>query len=241
MTDESAFQEYKRVGQPPTPAAIQDLILELFAGQLVERRTIVDEVLATHIKRGGLPSRAKDFPRSVKKALTKLQEGGKAEHPSHGYWRIGAPAETAEPLQGAQESATCPAETAVCPPDEEAEQPIADTVLGEGSGVVYLYYLPAYRAAAERNGDVLWPCKIGKTDGDPLTRVLSQAATALPERPHIAVILRTDMPKTWETALHNALTLRGLRIKDSPGAEWFLSSPDELLDLIRALDPRLCR
>jgi hypothetical protein len=236
-------QGYKYKGQPITPACIQDLILELFAGRLVERRTIVDEVLSTHIARGGIASRAEDFPRSVKKALSHLKQEGKAENSSYGYWRIAATAERTESLPEEQLSETNTAQIIGLPEgiDEaiDSEDSIADIVLGEGSGAVYLYYLPNYKASAEGRGELNWPCKIGRTLRDPLIRVLSQAATALPERPHIALILRTDMPGAWETAIKSALTIKGLRMEDSPGSEWFLTSPVDVLNLIHALDSRL--
>jgi hypothetical protein len=232
---------YRYRGQPPTPSAIRDLILELFAGRLTERRIIADEVLAAHLARGGCSPRAQDFPRSVKKALSRLQDEGFAENPSHGYWRITTT--VAPGGEGSQSEAELlvpsqqplPAESEPIPPVDL----VADVILGEGPGAVYLYYLPTYRATAEERGESVWPCKIGRTERDPLTRVLSQAATAFPERPRIAIVLRTEMPAAWESALHAALTLRGLQIEDSPGAEWFLTSPDDVLDLARQLDPRL--
>ena len=83
------------------------------------------------------------------------------------------------------------------------------------------------------------PCKIGRTDRDPVARVLAQAATALPERPHIALVIRTSFALAWEAALHGVLTLRGRRIEDAPGAEWFLTSPDEVYELAVLFDPSL--
>jgi hypothetical protein len=70
-------------------------------------------------------------------------------------------------------------------------------------------------------------------------RVLSQAGTALPERPHLAIVVRTSNSIAWESALHGVLALRGLQIDDLPGSEWFLTSPSEVLNLIRFFDPNL--
>ena len=111
--------------------------------------------------------------------------------------------------------------------------------MGAGPGAIYVYYLPTYRLRAQEQGERAWPCKIGRTDRDPLSRVLSQAATALPERPRIAIIIRTSYPSAWETALHGVLTLRGLQIENAPGVEWFLTSPEEILELVRAFDPKM--
>ena len=111
----------------------------------------------------------------------------------------------------------------------------ADKVIGEGKSSVYVYYLPIYRQMAELQNDKLWHCKIGKTEGDPLLRVLSQASTALPEQPHIALILKTDYPNSLEQVLHGVLTIKGRKIDNSPGSEWFLTYPKEVEDIYNKL------
>lgn len=232
---------YRFQGQPLTPAAIEALILELFTGKLVERRVIVTEVLRVHLARGGTRPRAADLPRSVKKALATMHESGLADNPSYGHWRIRAPkvgssgdGQIASPEPVITFAAEEPkAETPLAP------EAVADLVVGEGPSAVYLYYLPTYRVRAQERGETVWPCKIGRTDRDPLTRVLSQASTALPERPHIALVVRTRHPGAWESALHGVLTLRGLRMEEVPGSEWFLTSPEEVLELARIFDPHL--
>ena len=172
----------------------------------------------------------------IKKALKNLQDKDAAQNPSHGYWRIG-------PEVGDDKvDAAFPEETLDEgeEPEGESESPlIADVVLradSDQSGAVYLYYLPMYRLHAE-NGR--WPCKIGRTDRDPLSRILSQAATALPEKPHVALIVYTKHPVACEAAIQGALTLRGLKLDDSPGKEWFLTSPEEVKALVEFFDPRL--
>jgi hypothetical protein len=66
---------------------------------------------------------------------------------------------------------------------------------------------------------------------------LSQAATALPERPFVAVVFRTKYSAALEAAFHSVFTLRGLAVQDAPGAEWFLTSPDEVIALAKIFDP----
>jgi hypothetical protein len=112
-------------------------------------------------------------------------------------------------------------------------------VLGDGPNALYLNYLPVYRHRNEEHGEKVWPCKIGKTAGDPLSRVLAQASTALPEQPHIGVVVKTANASEWESPIQAALTIRGRRISESPGSEWFLTSPEEVLELIKSIDPRL--
>jgi hypothetical protein len=67
--------------QPIQPQIITHLIKELFAGRLVERQTIIDQVLGTHLKRKGLRSSG-NISRSVNKALLRMKAKGQAENPS---------------------------------------------------------------------------------------------------------------------------------------------------------------
>jgi len=96
---------------------------------------------------------------------------------------------------------------------------------------------PQIICRAEESGENRWPCKIGRTDQNPLQRVLSQAATALPEKPVVAVVFRTKYSAALETAFHSVFTLRGLAVRDAPGTEWFLTSPDEVVALAKIFDP----
>jgi hypothetical protein len=216
---------YPFQGVPLTPSIAQVIIRQVYRGRLVERQVLVDEVLREHVNRGGLRGTAQDIAKTVKVALAALREAGDAVNPSVGYWRI----------NDTLTSDLCPAEVAAAPPPE----PAADLEIGVGSETVYVYYLPVYRMVAEERGEASWPCKIGRTSGDPLSRVLSQASTALPERPHIALAIRSSNSSAWEGALHNVLALRGRCIDESPGSEWFLTSPAEIVDFVKKLSPEL--
>jgi len=104
-------------------------------------------------------------------------------------------------------------------------------MVGQGDGFVYVYYLPAYAAMAASEGKKTWPCKVGRSSRDPVLRIMSQARTALPERPEIALVMRTNDSSALESALHSILRLRGRWRFDSPGSEWFDTSPDEVLSI----------
>jgi hypothetical protein len=222
---------YKYFGLPLTPAIMEELILQLFDGRLQERQTIVEEVLAYHQAHGGVNAKAMDVTRSLKRALSNLKTKGLAENPTHGFWKIGSlQSEIDSDFEGVEIVEDIPIGT----PD-----PTADIVLGDGRSAVYLYYLPLYKVKAENDNQLFWPCKIGRTDRDPLQRVLSQAATALPEKPHIALIVKTDMASYLETAIHAILSLRKRRIDSAPGAEWYLTSPDEVLRIVGFLLPEM--
>lgn len=233
-----ADPNYPYKGVPLTPTIVQFLVKQLFAGKLVERQLVVDEVMRFHLAGGGLKASAQDVTGTFNKAFLEMNRKGDAENPSIGYWRIrqsqlaGSIAPTAS-AESSSTSETSALESSVSP------EPVADVEVGRGSGAIYVYYLPTYRLRAQEQGEKAWPCKIGRTDRDPLARVLAQAATALPERPRIAIIIRTSHPGAWESAIHGVLTLRGLQIENVPGVEWFLTSPEEILELVRVFDPQV--
>ena len=215
--------EYRYAGQPLTPGIAEDLILELFTGRITERQKIVDAVTRAHRDRGGLDARAKDTPRLVKKALSNMQRDGLAENPSFGQWRIMGP----NPGTGVA------APTEVATEEVTASLPSAEILTGEGDESVYLYCYETYRRLAEMEGRRLFPCKIGRSERDPLLRVLSQSSTALPEIPRIARLFKTHDSSALEAAIHSILSLRGREVEDSPGTEWFLTSPQEVDDIVR--------
>jgi hypothetical protein len=229
---------YQYKGIPLTATIAQDLISKLFAGKLVERQILVDEVMRFHLAGGGLKASAQNPKITFDKAFLEMNRRGAAENPSLGYWRIhqsqlAGDIGPAPPIESFSASATSAPESGV------SLEPAADVEVGTGPSAIYVYYLQTYRLRAQQQGEKAWPCKIGRTDRDPLSRVLSQAATALPERPRIAIIIRRSHPSAWEAALHGVLTLRGLQIENVPGVEWFLTSPEEILELVRVFDPKV--
>ena len=48
------------------------------------------------------------------------------------------------------------------------------TIDSNGNEYIYLYYYPTYREMAFMNEVTQWPCKIGRTDQHPVTRVYQQ-------------------------------------------------------------------
>lgn len=209
---------YSYKGVPLTPAIIEGLILQLFTGRLATRQSILEEVVRYHDNNGGLKANVQDITSSIKKALNNLKEKGQAANPTLGYWRIGESS-----IMDSSEVGIAIIEKLL-----PITQPIADKIIGTGESTIYLYYLPIYRQKAEDEKESSWFCKIGKTERDPLQRVLSQASTALPEKPQIALLIKTDLPTQLESAIHSILTLRSKKVDSAPGSEWFLTSPDEV-------------
>jgi len=216
-----------------TPGVIKCLVLELFDGKLAERREIVDVVLREHLARGGKEPRAQDLSRSVKKALTKLQSNDLAENRSYGHWLIGRRKRArADAVRNSTDGRN---RSAKIEPSLKKRPINAERIVGNGSGNVYLYYFRAYREP----GKNAWPCKIGYTGRDPQLRILAQAAAALPEQPYVALVIRTDDPRSLEGAIHSVLDVRRRKVENSPGKEWYLTSPDEVLAIARFIDPHM--
>lgn len=83
---------YLYIYQSLTPKNAQPLIVELFGDKgKTRKKKIVDDVLQTHLDRGGLPPNCKD-PKNVNqyihKALNYLRIKGYAENICRGYWKI---------------------------------------------------------------------------------------------------------------------------------------------------------
>ena len=101
--------------------------------------------------------------------------------------------------------------------------------LGTGKSVVYLYYYPTYRSYAILKKEDSYPCKIGRTNkSDPVTYIINQSSTALPEKPEIGLLIYTDNPVGVEQGIHGLLASAGLRKKDAPGQEWFITNPNQV-------------
>ena len=202
--------QYEYVEKSLTPKIAQHLILELFAGQTVQKQEIMRIVDETHHERGGLPARAK-FP-PVTMALTNMKREGLVENPSQGYWLIPSTTQEDDGVDSEPNNL-----------DLEPEK-----IIGSGKQSVYLYYYPAYRRLAELRGEEVWACKIGKARNDPLIRISSQTRTALPEYPTVGLIIKTNEFTLMETTIQNILKLQGKHMLDAPGREWFLTSPSEV-------------
>jgi hypothetical protein len=213
-------------GVPITAAIAEELIIELFNGQTLKRDEIASKILDHHISNGGLHPESKNFDKAVQKALSNLKSKGHATNISSGFWNIqknDAPITINE--------------------DISEEVPIekipTHKIYGKGKNAVYLYFFPTYKAFAEKEGKNSWPCKIGRTDRDPLIRILSQSSTALPEIPTIEYVIKTDNSSLLETMLHSILILRNQQLQDSPGVEWFLTNPEEVLSIVRFVNGQI--
>ena len=106
-------------------------------------------------------------------------------------------------------------------------------IIGDGEYEVYLYYYPSYKALAKLEGLQSFRCKIGSTIDH--KKRFSTAQTDVPEMRKIAVIFKTDYPTELEKILHSTLIIQGKQLKDTPGREWFLTNPNEVINLYNTI------
>lgn len=227
-SDKMNMPDYKYADIPLTNKVARDLLVELFEGKNVATSYAVDIVLETHIKRGGIKS---DSLASaiVKGALSRLNKYGIAKNIVTGYWFIESLDATDVDLDDTDELDDWDAE------DEDIieSEPIdvdCDNVIGYGSGSVYVYYYPTFKEMAKSNGTSTYPCKVGMSFNQASGRVRSQA-TALPEKPEIGLVIKTDNPAMLEKAIHSILGMRGKHESDAPGSEWYDTNPTEVEEI----------
>ncbi len=106
-------------------------------------------------------------------------------------------------------------------------------IIGDGKSEVYLYYYPSYKALAKLEGSESFRCKIGSTEDH--KKRFSTSQTDVPENRKIAVLFMTDFPSDLEKILHSALRIQGKQLKDTPGREWFLTNPTEVINLYNTI------
>lgn len=89
---------------------------------------------------------------------------------------------------------------------------------GTGPEAVYAY---GYPCAPDR-------LKIGRTNGEVVTRVANQIYTGTPEKPSLYLIIYTRDGAGLERVLHDVFHFHGKKIAGA-GAEWFRVGRDEIL------------
>lgn len=108
--------------------------------------------------------------------------------------------------------------------------------IGTGDHSVYLYYFPAYRKVAENLKEDSWLCRIGVTSGDPENIDLDLLAGDSPERPEIALVIKTDDMRPLMRVFDDVLK----SMCKKPGylqSGWYITSPDELEDVYNDYSP----
>ena len=89
----------------------------------------------------------------------------------------------------------------------------------------------SYRQLAETRGQKHWPCKVGMTSQQTISRIFSQTGTAYPESPHIAIEFKCNDAKGLENAFHSVLSFRKRKVESAPGNEWYYTTLEELKEI----------
>jgi hypothetical protein len=107
---------------------------------------------------------------------------------------------------------------------------VAEREIGEGGGVVYVWFYSTHRELARLTGSNVWRCKVGHTKRSALERVLEGPKTARPEPPVLGLVIHTDDPVVLESSIHRLLKAtdeKWIR-EEGCGGEWFHTSPEEV-------------
>ena len=210
-------EKYEYEGLKLRPGIFKELLILLFDGKQFTRQTAISTISKYHVEQGGIIEEGRDLTSAFKNAtqnLKKMDAG--IVNKSYGTWELHY--KIKETIEVVEEKQT------------NEKQFLFDESIGEGTNAVYVYYYDIYKSFAEIKGEKCWPCKVGRTDRDPIQRVFGQAGTCYPQLPHIALIIYCDDSSALESALHSILKFQNKWMKDAPGTEWFMTSPEEIKD-----------
>jgi hypothetical protein len=212
------------------PAAlpfVRPIVRQIIEGLFRERPQwksgdLVDRVVQSHRGRGGSLVPNPNF--TIRRVLQDLRDDGLVIAPGHGWWRW-----TGSSPDGPVTEELTTDTTALVDEAINDFEPIIrpDKEVGAGRECVYLYFNPNDRRLAELEGRDVWECKIGRTGSrDAIQRIVGQGIrTALSRLPTVGIVLRTEDSAALESALHSSLRLVSAEVPDSPGNEWFVTSP----------------
>ncbi len=210
------------------PGHIRAYILELPArDEPYTRKEIVAWVVERHRALGGLESKSNPISQT-KKALQSLVDGNLLERVASGHYRKTEAADTLKTDDEFLASHGVRPAPQNEPVEAVPESPAAVEVeIGSGRGVVYGWYLPAYRELATLKGEKVWPIKVGRTGVDPETRMVASSGYS-PESPVLAFVHHAEDAESCEKYHHAILSALQKHIGDARGTEWFNTSLDEL-------------
>lgn len=209
---------------PLTPGVARQLVEELFKKKATWKRSeLVKEVQRVHLERAGAPGKQDPFA-IVKKALQRLAEDGKIENAHFAHWKWCGSVEDETDTRSDEMNGVDELDM------DELSPNFIEREIGSGAESVYIYFNPNDRELATLKNLDIWECKVGRTGvTDPMPRIINQGAkTALSHPPVIGLVIRTHDSVALEKALHAALRTADQEVDDSPGTEWFLTSPERV-------------
>lgn len=204
---------YKYKNLELTPAIFKELLIELFDGKQFQRVDAIRMIIEHHINNGGICEK-NEYIGTFKKATNNLKENG-IINCGYGVWRLNYKEK----------------DTTVFVREKSVEKIKADEEFGKGQYAVYVYYYDVYKELADLKEEENFPCKIGRTDRDPLQRIISQSGTCYPEKPHIALLFYCENSSNLENVFHSVLKKRNKWIEDAPGIEWFNTNIKEIKEI----------
>jgi hypothetical protein len=236
---------------PLTRSGAEDVIKEIVRPGMppMKRGQIIARVHQLHVERGGLPTSNADV--RVKKALDGLLKMHELWQPEPGYYAR-TTVEQQQQLDADEEDQdtehrddleeeTDESDRAEETGDVSSRPPLtAECETGKGDQCVYVYYFKTHRELAELRGEVVWPCKIGCTKTLVEDRILEHGArTAMSEYPIVGLVIKSANADRLEHLIHTALTMAGRKTQDSPGAEWFTTTPEAIRRWVEAFEATL--
>jgi hypothetical protein len=119
------------------------------------------------------------------------------------------------------------------------------TRLGTGDQELYAFTFPTLREIATLKRQPHYPIKIGyskNASSGALGRIRQQITenAAYPERPLVLCLYRTWDGRDLEKQVHRALRDRDRKVDTSLGVEWYLTSKEELLEVLRQCEHAAC-
>jgi hypothetical protein len=225
-----------------TPSIALPILAELFQqADQWNTKAITKEMVKVHASRGGVLGTQEPW-KVTKRALQIMRTRGLVMSPAPHTWiRTGKPIDllSAGARRPSDRSDTDNGSDGNSPEEDIESQsacpPLWSTMViekevGEGRGAVYVYFSETDRELAILKRQSRWRCKIGfALDGNPRRRIMGQAIhTSMSRMPVIGLVIRTEHCKSYERLLHRGLHAAGRRALDSPGAEWFETTPSEI-------------
>lgn len=204
---------YKYDNLELTPGIFKDLLIKLFDGKQFKRADAIKMITEYHLNNGGICEK-NEYISVFKKAVGGLKENG-ITNCGYGVWKLNFEEQ----------------ETIIYKSEKKAKKIKADEEFGSGKFAVYVYYYDVYKKLADLNGENDFPCKIGRTDRDPLQRIISQSGTCYPEKPHIALLFYCENSCNLEKTFHSVLKTRNKWIEEAPGEEWFNTNIEEIKEI----------
>ena len=110
--------------------------------------------------------------------------------------------------------------------------------VGTGPEHVYVYTFPSYMRSKDSHGNFM--IKIGMTRKKTAPeRVYEQISPSSPERGVLLLVINAWHASAVEDHIHQRLKALKKHVTDSPGNEWFISTPEEALALAREKEPEI--